>query len=149
MLFKLLEELLLEFIIRKLAKICGKVFFDWNCQHKEVISLWFRRKPIPFVDAYGKRYLYFCKEKKFSLDDRLSQEESNWIKTELIKIQDAAVDAAANDESYICIDQDGHIEGTEITVILISNFVDILKSDCGEDCEIINENNKLVLKWDD
>lgn len=93
--------------------------------------------------------MYVCKKHRFYPDESLSKEELDWINTELVKIQKAAINAAANEESSITIDNNGHIEGTDATVVLVNGYADILRRDCGEDCIIISENSKTTLKWDD
>lgn len=149
MLFKLLKMLCLEFIINEIRKYSNGIFYGWNCSHYKVLTLYLLRKPIPCKDSNEKRYLYVCKKHRFYPDESLSKEELDWINTELVKIQKAAINAAANEKGSITIDKNGHIEGTDATVVLVNGYADILRRDCGEDCIIISENSKTTLKWDD
>lgn len=149
MLLKLLKMLCLEFIINEIRRYSNGIFYGWNCKQYKVITLYLLRKPIPCKDSNEKRYLYVCKKHKFFPDDSLTEEEWEWINTELIKIQKAAINAAAKEKSSITIDPNGHIEGTDVTVVLVNGYVDILRRDCGEDCIIISEDSKTTLKWDD
>ena len=73
--------------------------------------------------------------------------DSEWLKTDLPLIQEAAINAAADDKGFICINQDGHIEGTDYQVDV--DKLEHLSSLFGEDCIFIKKNNKVIIKWDD
>lgn len=75
--------------------------------------------------------------------------DSEWIKTDLPLIQEAAINAAANDKGFICINQDGLIENTAYQVDVKKLDNNHLSSLFGEDCELKKINERIIIQWDD
>ena len=90
------------------------------------------------------------KDNKIVVDNKLSEEEKEWLEFDLPIIQEAAINAAAQDKQFISIDSSGHIEGTDSSITLSARVMQILTLLCDMDAEIktIN-NNKIIIQWDD
>lgn len=91
---------------------------------------------------------YKREEKKPSKPDSFSY-DSEWLKTDLPLIQEAAINAAADDKGFICINQDGVIEDTDYQVDVKKLDNNHLSSLFGEDCKFIKKDNKVIIQWDD
>lgn len=91
---------------------------------------------------------YKREEKQPSKPDSFSY-DSEWLKTDLPLIQEAAINAAADDKGFICINQDGLIEDTDYQVDVEKLNTKTLSSLFGEDCNLIKKNKKVIIQWDD
>lgn len=87
-------------------------------------------------------------EKQKSKPDSFSY-DLEWLKTDLPLIQEAAINAAADDKGFICINQDGLIEDTAYQVDVKKLDNNHLSSLFGEDCIFIKKDNKVIIQWDD
>lgn len=135
----------LERVIRKIEAVAGEKFYGWNVNLDEILYLWKRNLPIPFRDRNGNKYLYFKRTQLFVPDTYLSSIEKEALEV----IQQVSIDAAANNKTFIVIDDKGHIEGTDISVEMSPHYLDLLIKECGSDCAVIKNENKITLIWDD
>ena len=128
----------LERVIRKIEAVAGEKFYGWNVNLDEILYLWKRNLPIPFRDRNGNKYLYFKRTQLFVPDTYLSSIEKEALEV----IQQVSIDAAANNKTFIVIDDN-------ISVEMSPHYLDLLIKECGSDCAVIKNENKITLIWDD
>ena len=149
------KNALLERIIKSISKASvknGIGLYNWGDDESRdnIIYYWKNYQPIPFVDKRGNHYIYLRKDNKIVVDNKLSEKEKEWLEFDLPIIQEAAINAAAQDKQFISIDSSGHIEGTDSSITLSARVMQILTLLCDMDAErkTIN-NNKIIIQWDD
>lgn len=145
----LFQNARLQRVINEIKKT-GKIYaWGENISKEEILDRWKRFQPIPYVDQDGLRCLYLREEGVSVLDKKLTEFDKDWINTDLPLIQIAAINAAAEEKGFICINQLGQILNTDYRVRINKNIIRLLSSLCGEDCIIKNEKNLTVLVWDE
>lgn len=150
------KNALLERIIKTITKASvksGVCLYNWGDDesHDSIIYYWKHYLPVPFVDKNGNHYIFLRKDNKIVADNKLSKEEKEWLEFDLPLIQEAAINAAARDKQFISIDSSGHIEGTDYSITLSARALQLLSLLCDVDADVkkLNDNNKIIIKWDD